>query len=302
MKVLGIVGILAARLFGKKCILNQVTCGEMDGSFATLYEHTSVIGKEFLVKSLVTIRNWFIKKADRFVSISSAISEEFIRSGIPVSRILQIYYGIDIEKFNKVDDAEKIALRISLGMDSKRYFVFTGRLINGKGLRYLLRVWQRLNLEYRDIHLTIVGSGQEHVLSCEHWLKNFVSENKLEKTVTFVGGVSDVCPYLQAGDYFVFPSKSEGLGLSLIEAMACGLACIASSVGGILDIITHGQNGLLVPYGDEDKLYRAMKEILEDKNKFKKFKTEGRQTVLKRFNIDLKAKEYLSLFGELQEN
>ena len=299
LKVIGLVGVLAARILGKKCLLNQVTCGEMDGSFATMYEATTGRGKELLVKALVSTRNRVIRNADRFVSISTAISNEFVRSGIPEHKISQIYYGIDTEKFNKLDDSEKISLRKRLGMGSKRYFVFTGRLINGKGLRYLLRVWNKLSTEYRDIHLMIVGSGQGHVLSCEQWLKNFVNEKKLDKTVSFVGGVSDVSPYLKAGDYFVFPSKSEGLGLSLIEAMACELACIASSVGGILDIINNGENGILVPYGDEEKLYTAMKEVMEDDQKSQKIKKAGRQTVLERFDIELKAKEYISLFSQL---
>ena len=73
--------------------------------------------------------------------------------------------------------------------------------------------------------------------------------------------------YLQAADYFVFPSESEGLPLSLIEALACSLPSIATKAGGILDVIQNNQNGMLVSFGDEAELLHAIKSVTEDEDK-----------------------------------
>jgi glycosyltransferase involved in cell wall biosynthesis len=298
---LGILGVMAGKLLGKKCLLRAESCGEMDGSFVSQYGRPPSKLKSLLIKILVRLRNMALTQADGFLSISSAITNEFVRAGVPLNTLTEITNGIDVQRFAPIEAETKAALKKKLGLLEKKYFLYTGRLTRGKGLEYLLRVWKRLAAEFKDIHLIVVGSGQGHTLSCEDNLKTFVRENHLESTVTFTGGVPNVNEYLQAGDFFVFPSQSEGLGLSLIEAQACGLACIATNVGGILDIVEDKVNGLLVPYADEDRLFEVMKEVLQDKEKAIQLGREGRKTVLEKFDINRLAKQYLALFNRLAE-
>ena len=299
LKVLGVIGIAVAKLFNKKCILNQVSCGEMDGGFAVQYDPSASRIKRRIVTALVNIRNRLLMKADKFVSISSAISDEFERSGVPADIVQLIYYGIDTNVYRPIGVVPRNGLRQQLGLPAKRHFIFTGRLIYGKGVEYLIKVWRRLASEHDDIHLILVGSGEGHKLSAEEEIKTFVVENGLESTVTFTGSITNVDEYLQVSDYFVFPSESEGLGLSLIEGMSCGLACIGSSVGGILDIIDDGRNGKLVTYGVEQELYDAMKALIESGDLSSRFREEGRKTVAKKFDIEINAQRYLDLFDDL---
>jgi glycosyltransferase involved in cell wall biosynthesis len=149
--------------------------------------------------------------------------------------------------------------------------------------------------EFRDIHLILIGSGQGFTVSCQEALVDFVKNNNLESTVTFTGNVENVHKYLQAGDFFVFPSQSEALGISLLEAMSCELPCIASNVGGIPDIIEHNVNGVLVPYGDERKLLEAMRELLSNHERATQLGSEARKTVVEKYNIDRIVDQYLSL-------
>jgi glycosyltransferase involved in cell wall biosynthesis len=82
--------------------------------------------------------------------------------------------------------------------------------------------------------------------------------------VVFTGHVADVAPYLRASDIFAFPSQFEGLGISLVEAAACGLACIGSRTGGIVDVIEHGRSGLLTEPGDVVGLTDAILRLARD--------------------------------------
>jgi glycosyltransferase involved in cell wall biosynthesis len=141
---------------------------------------------------------------------------------------------------------------------------YTGKLNRGKGLETLLRSWRRIAAEREDAHLVLVGSGGGMYLSCEAELRSYVSEHSLEGRVTFTGYQQNVHEYLQASDIYVMPSESEALSNSLIEGLSCGLPTVASAVGGMLDVVTHERDGLLVPAGDEEELAAALRRLMND--------------------------------------
>lgn len=299
LKVLGICGVLAAKLLGKACLLNAVSCGEMDGSYATVYETRPSPLKVLIVKTFILLRDLVVKRADGFISISSVLTDEFLRCGVSNSKIFQIHYGVDTTEFKPLEPAAKAQMRERLALADHRLFVYTGRLITGKGLEHLISVWRRLSGEFDDIGLVLIGSGQGYGLSNEDYLRGYVSDHGLAGRVLFTGSVDNVRDYLQAADFFVFPSQSEGLGLSLIEALACGLPSIATGVGGILDIVEHGKSGVLVSYGDEQELYEAMKGLLTDPERAKQLARAGRSTILEKFDIDRSAESYVALYDRL---
>ena len=299
LKVLGILGVIVAKLMGKKCLLNAVSCGEFDGSFVTQYQKTISFWQKSLAKLLVNFRNKLLLSAHGFISISSAITKEFVDLGIPKESVFEIHYGVDVVKASPISEEEKQSLRKTLGFSGRHYFVYTGRLVQGKGLEYLIEVWRDLSAKFEDIHLILVGAGQGYSLSCEDELKAFVKKHHLESSVVFTGGVKNVYDYLRIADYFVFPSQSEGLGLSLIEALAFGLPSIATNVGGILDIIQNEENGTLVKYGDTQDLYHAMERCLTDSREMRNLGQAGRKTVLEKFNLDVIADRYVSLINQL---
>jgi glycosyltransferase involved in cell wall biosynthesis len=299
IRILGLVAVLISVLLGKRCVLRLEISGEMSGDY--IKHEISEERKLFLkfVQVILALRNEVLKKSDSFISISKAIEDELLQCCVDPSKIKYIPNGIDIIRFSPVDENTKSLLRKKLNIPPKKLvFLYTGRLTKIKGLELLLRVWKRLIQEEKDLHLILVGPGENQFLSCEYELKQFVNKHNLD-SVTFTGAVENVCEYLQCSDCFVLPSKSEGLPISLLEAMSCGLPCIATSVGGIPDLIEYGKNGKLVKVGDEEGIYNAIVELIRNMELARIMGEKGRKTLVERFSIDSIAGEHIKLFVSL---
>jgi glycosyltransferase involved in cell wall biosynthesis len=171
-----------------------------------------------------------IKSADCFLSISSAITVELLEQGISKEKVVEFGNGVDSEVFRPASQEDKIRLRHQLGVPDRFLFAYCGRLAAGKGLETLLEAWRQISPEASNAHLLLVGSGQGYAMSRDDELRAFVTRNHLDDFVTFTGNVSNVQDYLRAADCFVFPTEYEALGNSVIEAISCGLACVASGL------------------------------------------------------------------------
>ena len=106
--------------------------------------------------------------------------------------------------------------------------------------------------------------------------------------------------YLRAADVFVLPSRREGLPVALLEAMACGLPCIASRLRGSTDaIITEGENGFLVPVGDVEAVAAALIDVFSDLRRAVAVGAAARQTVVDRYSSDFVAQRWLETYGHV---
>lgn len=289
-KVLGVLGVLTAKLLRKRCFLRGASCGEMDGSYAFMFTDSPNIIKRITVRLLVPLRNAILKNGDYFLSISSAVTKELISCGVPEKQIIDFACGVDTRTFKPLDSSQKRAIRKRLNIPNAVIFTYTGRLAKGKGLNILVKVWEKVVQTQKNLHLLLIGSGQGYSLDCEQELKKMTADRNLERSISFVGKVENVNEYLQASDCFVFPTEYEALGNSLLEAMSCGLPCIASRVGGIVDIITHNVNGLLVENGDEEQLLTAIETIVTNKDMADSLGRQARITAIEKFNIDQKVR------------
>ncbi len=288
IRTLGVVGVTAASWFGKKCVLRMASCGEMSGGYLAA-DGKSVPG---WMRLFVDARNKVLRRADRFLAVSRVVREEYLACGVDPARIEWIPNGTDVNVFRPVDVESRAAVRRKLDLPADRFLcVFTGKLNRGKGLEMLLRACKRWaerttpvassvsgsgsdstlipapdpsSASAGTFHLVLVGGGGQQATSCESELRRFVRDHDLESRVTFTGYQTNVVEYLQAADLFVLPSDSEAMPNSLIEAMACGLPCIASAVGGVLDILEDGRNGRTHAAGDEDRLLELLVELYGD--------------------------------------
>jgi len=152
-------------------------------------------------------------------------------------------------------------LRSSVVSNNEKLIVMAGRLVYLKGGHILIKALQVLGRT--DIKVVFIGSGRD-----ENYLKQLVSESKLVDLVSFMGfqPESAVAAWYQAADMVVVPSLKDVFPLVLLEAMALEKPVIATSVGGIPELISDQKNGLLVPPDDEVKLAEAIKELLEKPN------------------------------------
>jgi glycosyltransferase involved in cell wall biosynthesis len=176
-----------------------------------------------------------ILRNDAFAAISSDIAREWRSQGVPEERIHRTASGVDIERFHPGPST------VESKLPDRPRVIFTGRLHPQKNLGLLIDAW-RLVREKSDAQLVVVGDGPARAE-----LEARIEALGLVTSVHMVGAVPDVAEWLRGGDVFVLPSVAEGMSNSLLEAMATGLACVASRIGGNEDLITQGETGLLVP-------------------------------------------------------
>ena len=248
------------------------------------------------MRAYLAWRNRILLRARAFAAISREIEQEFKECGVPPARVHYIPNGIDTELFRPLPDDQKQRRRRDFGLPDGSLWMYAGKLNKGKGLERLLRVWARIAAERPGEHLVLVGGGGGQYLSCETELREFVRARGLEKRVTFTGYQERVYDWLPCADGFVFPSENEAFGLAIVEAMACGVPVIASRMGGIPDIVQHGENGWLVDDCKNDEAWhKELSDLMANPARTRVCAEAGRKTAEQRFSIKEVARNYVAL-------
>jgi glycosyltransferase involved in cell wall biosynthesis len=300
IRTLGLIAVMIAILLGKRCVLRAESRGELSGAF--IWEKPD--GRVNSLLKLVAIgpillRNLILKRADAFLSIAPIIRDEYVSCGIPRETIADIPNGIDVVRFSPVAADAKAVLRRKLGLPEGRLFAYTGKLNRGKGLEFLVRVWKNWNPRHPDCKLLLIGSGAMQFLSCEKELRDFVGQNAMQASVLFAGSVSNVHEYLQASDFFLFPSESEALPLALLEALATGLPTLASDIGGCRAIVSDGYNGRLALPNDAAAWVAGLDTLIGNPARVTEWGRAGRETVAEKFSMTHVAEQHLALFAKI---
>ena len=179
-----------------------------------------------------------------------------IRSRVPVEVVV---HGIDADRARHGSVARESARR-ALGLDAHQPVVGTvGNFTAKKDQVTLLRAAARLRQEVPDLRLVLIGSGP-----LEGELRSLADALGIAASTFFAGSRPDVGALLPAFDVFALSSRFEGLPIALLEAMASRLPCVATSVGGIPEVVTDGDDGMLVQPGDPDALATAIGKLLAD--------------------------------------
>jgi len=285
-RVLGIPAMLVSLATGKPCVLKADSQGEMSGRFFDPgLARLKLRHDGFPVNVMIRLRNLLLRRARGFVAMSAVIEEELLAHGVPAERIARIPNSVDTERFRPVSEAEKRALRVRLGLPvDARVVTFTGRLVTTKGLPSLLRAWGAVTQEHLEAVLVLVGSGGLGLQNCEKELRSYAARHQLQDSVVFTGSVENVHEYLQASDLFVFPTEREAFGISVIEAMACGLPVVTTAVDGIRDIIHPGVDALVVPPAHDRALAAALVRGLDGGEDIEQMAASGSQITAERFS------------------
>lgn len=302
-RVLGIAAVLISCALGKRCILKADSLGEMSGDFfAAGLAKLHLRPSSFVVRHFLRWRDHLLKRASGFVAISSAVAKELITQGVNPDSVHRIPNSVDTDRFCPVKPFEKLERRQKLGLpETDVILIFTGRLVSYKGLPLLLRTWQAIHKKYARVSLLIVGEGGLDMHNCEAELKAYVASHGLQQNVHFTGGVRNVHEYLQASDLFVFPTEREAFGISLIEAMACGLPVVATSIGGITDILRQGRNGWMVQPDNFLQLYDALDRLIKDQALRHELGREARKTAENQYASYSVNEAYWALFKDAVE-
>lgn len=251
----------------------------------------SLSGRYIGLGSLMTM---VLKRADIIVATTVEIEEALKKDGFQAERIKRLPNFIDINLFSPASADEKEALKKRLGLGGQRIVTFSGRFIECKGVAFLLRAWKDISAKIQDVRLALLGDG---LLFSE--MKSLAQEMGISDSVFFYGHVSDIRDFLHATDVFVLPSLYEGMPNSLLEAMACGLPVVASRIGGVVDIVKNGENGIITEPGDANSLASGIGKLLADKNLADTLAFNAHKTIREAYSLDNIAMKYIEFYREL---
>ncbi|MDQ2714019.1 MAG: glycosyltransferase family 4 protein [Chloroflexota bacterium] len=223
------------------------------------------------------------------VIISSRMKSYLAEYDFNLPGIQVIPNGVDIARFQPTN-------AVSSREERARTVICVCRLSYEKGIDVLLQAWCLVQQQAPDLRaqLIIVGGGPLEVQ-----LKWMAQALGITDSVIFAGMQSDIPLQLHRGALAVLPSRWEGMPVAVLEAMACGLPCVATRVSGSEDIIQHGINGLIVEPEDGPGLARAIVDLLEDPLSLKNYGRAARATIEERYTLEHISSTYLELYHHL---
>jgi len=238
--------------------------------------------------------NWYTRclynrKVEGVVAISRKIFELLVQAGVEAEKIRLIHDGIDPRPFESASNTRDMHTEcVVVGMAA----VFEER----KGHRFLLEAAQRLKAQGCRLQYRLAGDG-----SLRPSMEKTATRLGLKDDVQFLGFVSDIPTFLSQVDIFVLPSLFEGLGVSVLEAMAAGKAVIASRVGGLPELVIDSVTGLLVAPRDVEGLVNAISTLAGDKSLIRAMGDKGRERLKEKFTIEQTARQVEDYYYSLLE-
>jgi glycosyltransferase involved in cell wall biosynthesis len=269
------LGVIIARLLGKKCIVKTALTGSW-GDFATLkgfdgYDEAFTI----------------IKQADAFVCVSHALERELPEIGIDARKVVYIPNGLDTEQF-KSPGPRCIGAPV--------VFLQSCRMHPQKALDVTLRAAQLLKQRGYARRFRIEFCGQRYP---EYDYPELAHELDVDDVTHFGEYTRNIYPLYVAADVFLLPSRAEGLSNSLLEAMSMEMPVIATKISGSEDVLTHGVDGVLIEAECAEALAEAMQQYMDQPEWALQLGREARRTVQNRFSIAYVAEQYGRLYERL---
>jgi glycosyltransferase involved in cell wall biosynthesis len=224
------------------------------------------------------------RRTERVVACSEHVRDHLVRRvGLPSEKVVLVYNGVDTELFTPAapDDAERAAVRAELGFGPDDVLIGTvGHLNRQKGHDVLIEALPQVLRREPAARIVIAGRGP-----LRKRLETLAADHGVSSKVQFAGLVGDVPRLLRAFDVFAFPSRWEGFGIALTEAMAAGLPVVASRTGGITEIVEDGVSGLLVKPGDPAELAAALARVLRGPDTARELVRNALARVRERFSL-----------------
>jgi glycosyltransferase involved in cell wall biosynthesis len=285
-----------ARLLGKRVIVKMTLMGADDAGGLS----GGLLGR---------LNRRVFELADAVISISGPMSADYRRSGLDAAKLVEMPQGVDVERYRPAAPEERRALRARLGFAPEGLLlVFVGAIFHRKGADIAVRAFERLAASRPGLELAMVGMDettwdplelpeeQEFSLG----LKRELREQGLAGRVRFTGVVDDVESYLRAADVFVFPSRREGFGTVMVEAMAAGLPCVVAPIDGIAaTVFRDGEDGVIVPSEDPERWAEAIAALLDDSARAARLGRAARAAAEGRYSFGVVCERYEALYAAL---
>lgn len=227
-----------------------------------------------------------LRRADAVVVVAGALEQRLLAAGVPRARLHRIDNGVDVQAVAAAAAAGAAAARRDLGGDpAAPLLVSLGRLSPEKGHDVLIEAFARIAPTHAAARLALVGDGVE-----QERLAAAARRHGLAGRIHFAGWRRDAAACLGAADGLVLPSRTEGLPLALLEAMAAGTPVVVTDVGAMAEVLDHGAAGLVVPPGDVKALADALAALLDDPAAARDRAARGRTRVAARYGTSVQTR------------
>lgn len=270
---------------------------EVQGEMTNIAPTTVGLVKSKLMRYLTLFS---AKNSTHIRVVSDSIKKQLLKDGFKDEQISIIYPRIklndfDISKYN--NSKNEICAKYNID-NNKKIFLFVGRLVVFKGLKYLLETISKI--ENNNVLFLIAGDGE-----LREELEKQAKDLKILNKVQFIGAVPYAkVPYLMSGaDYFIVPSVDEGFGRVVIEAMAMRLPVLASKVGGIKDIIKDGENGFFFESQNPNSIVEVVYKVLNlSDKKIEQVIENGYQKVHHNYEYSTGMKKYIDMYKKILDD
>ena len=236
------------------------------------------------------------KDASFLLTCSDSVKLHMENLGFPAEKINTVFNPLDSKLYSfDINEADRARKKLGV-LPNEKIIVGAGRFVDWKGFDILIKAFKSLlDMTPECARLLLLGDGEERDVLCR-----LIKDLGIEGKVIMPGFVADVRPYMWASDVFVIPSKApEPFGIVLIEAMASGVASVATKAGGPLDIIEDGINGYFVEINSYYDITNKIKLLLEDNDHRIKIANEGIKIVSKKFSVEEIAKKHIAVYQKM---
>lgn len=271
------LGLLAARLAGVPFVFTRHHS-----------DHNSRLGKKWHTR----IDAWCARHADGVIAVSEATRRILVEiEGVPGGHIRVVHNGM--EPMRQPTAADQTRLREELGLDGKLVLLTVARLHEEKGHRFLFDALSHITACVGPVSVLLAGDGPHR-----RQLQEDVRCRGFDRTVRFLGKREDVPGLLDLASVFVLPSLAESFGFVLVEAMSQGVPVVATTTGGIPEVVLDGQTGLLVGPGDAPALAKAVCRVLADRAYAARLGAAGRRQA-ERFTFERMIRGYETFYQQI---
>jgi glycosyltransferase involved in cell wall biosynthesis len=278
-----VLGAVAAALAGVPCLLRTVhgRSEPMRGWSWTKYQAYNAMDRAVL--------RWF---ADGMIAVSGGVAKSLEALASPSAPVVSLPNGIDLEKVRPTRFRRDVRHELAVGPASPLIGV-VGRLSPVKGHAHFLDAAHVMRREEPAARFVVVGDGE-----LAAGLKARAAKLGLDDACTFAGARQDVYDLVSAMDVFVLPSLDEGIPMALLEAMALGTPVVAAAVGGVPEVITNDETGVLVPPADPAALADACLALVRNRQRALAMAGRARRVVADRFSHERNGERLVDLYRE----
>lgn len=234
-----------------------------------------------------------LRSFDRVIAVSSKMKQDLLGQGLRDDRVKVVTNAVAPVSADLLRQM-RASTRAGLGLnDDETVIGFVGRLSEEKGAGYLVEAAGRLHRAGRRIRVLLVGDGPQRQAT-----ESLAARHGVTAAVVFTGFQSDTSALYAAMDVFVLPSLTEGTPMALLEAMSHGVPVVASAVGGVPAVVTHRENGYLVPAGNAVALADQLAELMDASEATAQVAQRGRGDVTARFGVKDWIERTVSVYRE----